>query len=153
MFSTIRNFLLLGSICVASCSFLHADTGFEEVVTDKVPKCTAPLAQAIHAGNFLFISGQTGNDFETGELTAKGAGEQAEIALHYIQEILRAKNLDFENVIKAQVFVKNMDDYDAINDVYASKFPGAVKPAREMIQVVKLPGDALVEISCIAYIP
>lgn len=153
MLSFVRNFLLVGSISVAACSFLHAETGFEEVKTDKIPKCSAPLSQAIQAGNFLFISGQTGNVIDSGEVVANSAADQAELAMHYIQEILRAKNLDFENVVKAQVFIKNMDDYDAINNVYASKFSGVVKPAREMIQVAKLPADALLEISCIAYIP
>lgn len=145
--------LLLGALGISMSTFLNAETGFQEVLTKDAPSGFAPLAQAIQAGDFIFISGQTPNDLITGDIIGTTAEEQTKIVLSYIEAILQSKGLGFENLIKVQIFVKNMDDYDAVNDLYASKFPSSVKPAREMIQVSKLPLDALVEISCIAYIP
>jgi 2-iminobutanoate/2-iminopropanoate deaminase len=113
------------------------------------PKPIGPYSQAMRAGDFVFISGQCGVDPENGKLTGKTAAEQAEQTLKNIRAILTAAGLTAEHVVKTTIFLANMDDFAAVNEVYGEFFRDD-PPARSTVQVARLPLNALVEIEAIA---
>jgi 2-iminobutanoate/2-iminopropanoate deaminase len=121
------------------------------VSTNAAPK--GPYSQAVRAGNYLFISGQIALDPAAGIVVGETAAEQTEQVLRNIAAILQTAGLTFEHVVKAEVYLKDMNDFQAMNQVYAHYFSHTVKPARQAMQVAKLPLDVRVEISCIAFIP
>lgn len=138
--------------------FLHnassiAIEGISAVVTDNAPQAIGPYSQAVRTDNYLFISGQVGRNPATGTLNGDSTAEQTEQVLRNIGAILHAQGLTFEHVVKAEIYLMDMRDFHVVNSVYETYFPHAVKPARQTMQVAKLPLDALVEISCIAFIP
>lgn len=146
--------VLLTSCCFASVSSpLLAGPDITQIITDQAPKAIGPYSQAIQAGSFVFISGQIAID----PATTKLAGETIEIqtlqVLKNLEAILAAQGLTFENVVKTEVYLKDLKDFQAMNGIYGEKFSYTVKPARATVQISKLPLDALVEISCVAYIP
>jgi 2-iminobutanoate/2-iminopropanoate deaminase len=117
--------------------------------TDKAPAPIGPYSQAILAGNELFCSGQIAIDPATGELTGNDAPTQAEQVLKNLGAVLEAVGMDYANVVKTTIFLVNMNDFAAVNAVYAKYFD-ASKPARSTIAVAALPKGALVEIDAIA---
>ncbi len=121
------------------------------VHTDEAPKAIGPYSQAVRAGDFLFLSGQTPLDPATGLLVEGGVREQAARVFQNLEAVLQAAGVGMEAVVKATVFLKDMDDFAAVNEVYASRFAGDF-PARSTVQVARLPKDALVEIEMIAYV-
>ena len=121
------------------------------VHTDKAPKAIGPYSQAVRAGDFLFMSGQTPLDPATGLLVEGGVREQAARVFQNLEAVLQAAGVGMGAVVKATVFLKDMDDFAAVNEVYASRFAGDF-PARSTVQVARLPKDALVEIEMIAYV-
>lgn len=123
------------------------------VIADKAPKAIGPYSQAVKAGQFLFLSGQIPLDPMTGKVVGSTVEEQTSQALKNVEAILEAEGLSLSNVVRAEVYLKDMNDFSAMNKVYAEKFSQSVKPARHAMQVAKLPLDALVEITCIAFIP
>jgi 2-iminobutanoate/2-iminopropanoate deaminase len=127
--------------------------GISAVVTDNAPKAIGPYSQAVRTDNYVFVSGQVGRDPATGTLRGDSTAEQTEQVLRNIGAILHAQGLTFEHVVKAEIYLMDMRDFHVVNGVYETYFPHAVKPARQTMQVAKLPLDALVEISCIAFIP
>jgi 2-iminobutanoate/2-iminopropanoate deaminase len=122
------------------------------ICTVDAPIAIGPYAQAIRAGGTLFTSGQVGLDPATGNLVSGGIVEQTTRVLENLKAVLSAAGLDFTNVVKTTVFLKNMADFAAMNEVYARYLAptGAVPPARSTVQVAALPKDALVEVECIA---
>lgn len=120
----------------------------EIINTTAAPAAIGPYVQAVKAGNTLFTSGQLGINPETGKL-AEGVEAQAHASLTNLKNILAEAGMDFSNVIKTTVFVKDLADFAAVNAIYASYF-GETFPARSCVQVAKLPMDGLVEIECIA---
>ncbi|MDO4497726.1 MAG: RidA family protein [Bacteroidales bacterium] len=118
------------------------------IATTNAPAAIGAYSQAVKIGNMLFASGQLGINPATGELPATFA-EQAEQSLKNVQAILAEAGLDFSNVVKATVFMANMSDFAALNEVYGRYF---VKPypARSAVAVKELPKGALVEIEVIA---
>lgn len=124
-----------------------------EVVTDKAPKAIGPYSQGVLAGQFLFVSGQLAIDPATGQMMGQTIEAQTTQVLNNIEAILRVQGLTLANVVKSEVYLKNMDDFKSMNKVYAERFVHAIKPARQAMQVARLPLDALVEISCIAFVP
>ncbi|HOO62578.1 MAG TPA: RidA family protein [Synergistaceae bacterium] len=122
------------------------------VVTDKAPAAIGPYSQAVWAGNYLFLSGQIPLDPGTGNLVGETAAEQAEQVFRNIEGVLESQGLSFANVVKATVFAKNMGDFGAVNEVYATRF-SSEPPARSFVEVARLPKDVLVEIEVIAYKP
>lgn len=122
----------------------------KEIVAKKGAQAIGPYSQGIIFGNLIFVSGQIGKDPNSNEL-AKGIKEQTLRIFSSIKEILKSADSDLENVLKVTVYLKNMDDYPVMNDVYASFFKKPY-PARATVQVAKLPKDALIEIECIAFI-
>jgi len=123
------------------------------VQTDRAPKAIGSYSQAIAAGPFLYISGQIPIDPKTGLITAVTIDAQTEQVLDNIEAILHAAGLTVEHVVKTEIYLKDMQHFSTVNTLYAKRFSHSIKPARQAMQVGKLPMDALIEISCIAYIP
>lgn len=121
----------------------------EAVSTEGAPKAIGPYSQAIHAGQYLFCSGQIGMDPTTGELVEGGVAAQTERALTNLRAVLEAGGLSTEDVVKTTVFLASMDHFAAMNDVYAGFF-GDPPPARSTVAVKDLPRGALVEVEAIA---
>ncbi len=121
----------------------------ETIVTDAAPAAVGPYAQAIAAGGFLFCSGQLPIDPATGALVAGGIEGATRRVLANLRAVLAADNLDLRHVVKTTVFLADMNDFAAMNAVYAEVF-GTHKPARACIQVSRLPKDARVEIEAVA---
>ena len=119
------------------------------ISTQKAPKAIGPYSQAILSGNTLYCSGQIAINPETGELILSSISEETHQVMKNISEVLKAAEMDFSNVVKCSIFMKDMEQYSEINDVYASYF-SANPPAREAIEVSVLPKNVNVEISVIA---
>lgn len=119
------------------------------VATPDAPAAIGPYSQAVWAGSMLFVSGQICIDPKTGDLVGNTAEEQAEQVLKYLGAILKSQGLSFESVVKATVFAKDMNDFSAVNDVYARYFK-VDPPARVFVEVSRLPRDVLVEIDAVA---
>ncbi|WP_243311486.1 RidA family protein [Fundidesulfovibrio agrisoli] len=119
------------------------------VSTDKAPAAIGPYSQAVWAGDLLFCSGQIPIDPATGQIVVGGAADQARQVLDNICAVLEAAGLGLDAVVKATVFFKNMEDFQAVNEVYASYFKPPF-PARSGVEVARLPKDVLVEIEVIA---
>lgn len=128
---------------------MHKD--IRVIDTDEAPKAIGPYSQAIAAGPFLFISGQLPVDPRTGKVTASTIEEQTRQVLDNLKAILVADGLTLKNVVKADVFLKDLQDFPFMNSIYAEYFSHAAKPARLTVQVARLPMDVLIEITCIAY--
>ncbi len=122
----------------------------QEIKTDKAPKALGPYSQAIKAGDFLYLSGQVGIDPESGKLVEGGIEAQVEQVLKNVKAILEEAGLSLNDVVKATCMLSDMNNFKAMNDIYAKYF-GDHKPARVACQVGRLPIDALVEIEMIAY--
>jgi 2-iminobutanoate/2-iminopropanoate deaminase len=119
------------------------------VTTDRGPKPIGPYSQAIKTNGFIYLSGQVALDPKSGELVGADIGKQTERVLENIKGILEAAGANLHHVIKTTVFLKDMNDFPAMNDIYARYFTAA-PPARSTVQVSRLPKDALIEIEVIA---
>lgn len=119
------------------------------VLTDKGPKPIGPYSQAIKSGGFLFASGQVALDPGSNEFSAGDIRQQTERVLENIKGILEAGGVNLHHVVKTTVFLKDLNDFAAMNEVYGKYFTSA-PPARSTVQVARLPKDALVEIEVIA---
>jgi 2-iminobutanoate/2-iminopropanoate deaminase len=119
------------------------------VATEAVPKAVGPYSQAVWAGDLLFCAGQIPLEPATGNMVLGGITEQATRVLENIRGLLKSQALDFGNVVKATVFLSDMNNFAAMNEVYA-KFFTKEPPARSTVQVARLPKDALVEIEVVA---
>ncbi len=118
------------------------------ISTANAPAAIGPYSQAIRTGNMLFTSGQLGLDPRTGALP-EGVRAQTSQALANVEAILKEAGLSKENVVKTVVFLKDMADFGAVNELYAAFF-GNHKPARSCVEVARLPKDGLVEIEVVA---
>jgi 2-iminobutanoate/2-iminopropanoate deaminase len=136
---------------LSSC--LWSNNNLIEVWTDEAPQVIGPYSQAVQAGEYLFISGQLAINPNTNRLTGDTIEEQTAQVLNNIESILRSQGLAFKDVVKTEVYLKDMNDFKGMNAIYAQRFSHAIKPARQAMQVAKLPLDGLVEISCIAFSP
>jgi 2-iminobutanoate/2-iminopropanoate deaminase len=121
------------------------------VLTDRGPKPIGPYSQAVRVNGFLFVSGQVALDPKSGEMSTGDVREQTERALENVKGIVEAAGSKMPHVIKTTVFLKNMNDFTAMNEVYARYFTAA-PPARSTVEVARLPKDALVEIEVVAMI-
>ena len=119
------------------------------ILTDRGPKPIGPYSQAIRTNGFLYVSGQVALDPKTGDLTGADIRQQTERVLENVKGILEAAGLNMHHVVKTTVFLKDMNEFAAMNEVYAKYFASAA-PARSTVQVSRLPKDALVEIEVIA---
>ena len=121
----------------------------EIIYTDKGPQAIGPYSQAIRANGFIFVSGQTAFDPATGKVEADDAAAQTERILQNLKAIVEAAGSSLEHAVKVGVFLKDMNDFAAMNEVYARYFPKN-PPARTTVEVSRLPRDFRVEIDLIA---
>jgi 2-iminobutanoate/2-iminopropanoate deaminase len=121
------------------------------VLTDRGPKPIGPYSQAIKSNGFVFVSGQIALDPKTGDFAGADVRHQTERVLENLKAILEASGVSLGHVVKTTVFLKDMNDFAAMNEVYARYFTAA-PPARSTVQAARLPKDALVEIDVIAFL-
>lgn len=118
--------------------------------TDKAPRAIGPYSQAVVLNGMVYTSGQIALDPETQEFLQGDVAEQTERVLKNLKAVLEEAGSSLEEAVKVTVFIKNMDDFPVVNEVYARYFVN--KPARSTVEVSRLPKDALVEIECIALV-
>ena len=121
------------------------------IQTDKAPKALGPYSQAIQAGNLLFLSGQIAIDPATGELVTGDIADKTRRVMENIKAVLESQGLSMEDVVKATVFLKNINDFGRFNEVYATYFRSA-PPARSTVEVSRMAKDADIEIEMIAMV-
>ncbi|HKZ37003.1 MAG TPA: RidA family protein [Chryseolinea sp.] len=119
------------------------------VYSAHAPEPIGPYSQAIQTGNMLFISGQIAIQRSSGNILAANIEEETTQVMVNLNEILKAAGMDFTNVVKSSIFLKDMNNFPKVNAIYGTYFP-ANPPARETVEVSRLPKDVNVEISCIA---
>lgn len=120
--------------------------------TIEAPTPLGPYNQAILSNNILYISGQIAINPATGEFVLDSIKEETNQVMLNLKAVLKAANATFENVVKSSIFIKDMNDFSEINEVYGSYFHEETAPARETVQVAKLPKNVNVEISMIAHL-
>jgi len=121
------------------------------VLTDRGPKPIGPYSQAVKSNGFVFVSGQVALDPATGEFVGTEIRTQTERVMENLKAILEAAGVLLTHVVKTTVYLKDMNDFTAMNEVYARYFTAA-PPARSTVQAVRLPKDALVEIDVVAFL-
>ena len=121
----------------------------EIIATDQAPRAIGPYSQAVRAGNLVFASGQIPIDPSTGEFVPGGIAEQTEQVLKNLTAVFGAAGMTMDQIVKTTVFLADMNDFTAMNEVYA-KFFAERPPARATVQAARLPRDAKVEIEAIA---
>jgi 2-iminobutanoate/2-iminopropanoate deaminase len=121
------------------------------VLTDRGPKPIGPYSQAVKSNGFVFVSGQIALNPATGEFVGTEVRAQTERAMENLKAILEAAGASFSHVVKTTVYLKDMNDFTAMNEVYARYFATA-PPARSTVQAARLPKDALVEIDVVAFL-
>ncbi|HMC73298.1 MAG TPA: RidA family protein [Terriglobales bacterium] len=119
------------------------------ISTNEGPRAIGPYSQAIRANGFVFVSGQVSIDPVTNTLVSGDVGAQTERVLQNLSGILKAAGSSLQKVVRATVFLKNMNDFAAMNEVYGKHF-SSQPPARSTVEVARLPKDVLVEIDVIA---
>jgi 2-iminobutanoate/2-iminopropanoate deaminase len=113
------------------------------------PEPIGPYSQAIQAGNLLFVSGQIGLDQKSGRLVTDNIADETRQVMTNIHEILKVAGAEFHHIVKCTIFLKDMNNFPKVNEVYGHYFKSH-PPARETVEVSRLPKDVNVEISCIA---
>ena len=118
--------------------------------TDNAPAPIGPYNQAVLSGNTLYTSGQIAINPKTGELEIDDIKAETKLVMENLKAVLKAVNMTFENVVKASIFISNMNNFAMINEVYGAYFNNDTAPARETVEVANLPKFVNVEISLIA---
>lgn len=129
-----------------------SDNLLKAINTPKAPAAIGTYSQAVEAGGFLYVSGQIPLDPKTNNIVEGKIKEQTEQVLFNIASILQARGVVMDRVVKTEVYLANIKDFKAMNEVYAKFFTAEVKPARQAMEVAALPKEVLIEISCIAYV-
>lgn len=119
------------------------------IYSANAPEPIGPYSQAIQAGNLLFVSGQVAIQKSSGNIITGNIQDETHQVMKNLSEILTAANMDFNQVVKCTIFLKDMNNFPKVNEVYGSYF-SSQPPARETVEVSRLPKDVNVEISCIA---
>ena len=119
------------------------------IYSANAPEPIGPYSQAIQVGNMLFMSGQIAIDKSTGQLATANIVDETTLVMENFGAVLRAAGMDFSHVVKCTIFLKNMSHFPQVNEIYGKSFPNQ-PPARETVEVSRLPKDVNVEISCIA---
>ena len=140
-----RAWLALGLLGLAGC----APIAREFIQADGAPPAIGPYSHAVRAGDWLFVSGQIGIDPATGELAPGGVEAETRQALRNLAAVLTSAGYAPSHVVQAQVFLADMNDFSAVNALYAEFF-GPTRPARATVQVARLPRDARIEIQLTA---
>ncbi|MGE4266215.1 MAG: RidA family protein [Deferribacterales bacterium] len=116
--------------------------------TDRAPSAIGPYSQSIVTGNMLFVSGQIPLDPETMKVVEGGIKEQSKRSIESLLSVVEDAGFGKKSIAKVTIFIKNMDDFGSINEIYAD-FMGDHRPARAVVEVARLPKDVLIEIECI----
>ena len=125
--------------------------GKKKVQTDTAPQALGPYSQAIVAGGMVYCAGQIPLDPATGNLVEGGIAEQTHQVLKNLRAVLKAAGSDLDRAVKTTVFLKSMDSFAAMNEVYGKpEYFGAAAPARSTVEVARLPRDVMVEIEVVA---
>jgi|SRR5690606_8867419 2-iminobutanoate/2-iminopropanoate deaminase len=119
------------------------------IYSNQAPEPIGPYSQAIQAGNMLFVSGQIAIDSSTGNLVSGSLADETHQVMKNLRAVLNAAGMDFTNVVKCSIFLKDMNSFGEVNAIYGEYF-SANPPARETVEVSRLPKDVRIEISCIA---
>jgi 2-iminobutanoate/2-iminopropanoate deaminase len=119
------------------------------ITSDNAPAAMGPYSQAVRAGDLLFCSGQIGIDPHTKKLAGDNIKTQTVQVFRNIRAVLNAADLNLKDIAKTTIFLKSMDDFPVVNDIYGMEF-GSHKPARSTVEAARLPLNALIEIECIA---
>ncbi len=122
----------------------------KQIESSDLPAPVGPYSHAIAVGDLLFVSGQLGLDPQTGELAGDGVEAQTRQVLDNIEKILKLAGMDWSCVVKVEIYLKNLDDFATVNHLYGKRL-SPFKPARQTMEVSRLPLDVKVEISCIAH--
>lgn len=125
----------------------------QKIETDQAPAAIGPYSQAVIFGQLVFVSRQIPIEPKSGKIIESTIQGQTRQVLENIEVILKAGNLSLENVVKTEIYLKDINDFQIVNSIYAEKFSYSIKPARQLLQVARLPLDSLIEISCIAVKP
>jgi len=120
------------------------------ITTPNAPAPIGPYNQAVMSGNMLYTSGQIAINPKTGELETADITKETKLVMENLKAVLKAAGMTFENVLKTSIFISDMKNFVAINEVYATYFDEATAPARETVEVANLPKYVNVEISAIA---
>ena len=120
------------------------------IETPGAPEPIGPYSQAVLQGNTLYVSGQIPVHPETGQLIKGGIEAETKRVMTNLEAVLNKAGMNFSNVVKCTLFLKDMNDFTKINKIYGSFFDPVLAPARETVQVARLPKDVGLEISCIA---
>lgn len=138
--------LLVVTLSLSACS----NSGYKEVInSDQTPEAIGPYSQAIQAGDMIYTSGQIALDPATGEMVSPDIKAQTVQAMENLKNIIEASGSDLSRVVKVTLYIKDMNDFSAINDIYGSYFKYAY-PARSCVEVSSLPKGALIEIEAVA---
>ena len=119
------------------------------VYSSSAPEPIGPYSQAIQVGNMLFMSGQVAIQKSTGNIITSSIEEETTQVMQNLADVLTAAGMDFSHVVKTTIFLKDMNTFSKVNEIYGKHFPQN-PPARETVEVSRLPKDVNVEISCIA---
>ena len=122
------------------------------IKTDKAPLPVGPYNQAVKIDDLIYTAGQIPLDVKTSQVISGGIAEQTQLVMEHLKNILQAAGSSLDKAVKATVFLKDMNDFVAMNAVYAQYFKAETAPARSTVQVSRLPKDVLVEIEIVAYI-
>lgn len=141
---------LIAVILITSALAVGAQSPVKKAIaTDEAPKAIGPYSQAIVANGFVFAAGQIGSDPKTGTLVEGGIEAETEQVLKNIEAVLKAAGSSMKDVVKATVFLADMNDFAKMNAIYG-KWMGEPYPARSTVQVARLPRDARIEIEVVA---
>jgi len=122
----------------------------KKIETSEAPGAVGPYSQGTQFDRLIFVSGQVAIDPKTGKLVQMDIKIQTDRVIENIKAVLKAAGSDLSRVVRCDVFLKDMNDFKSMNEVYASKFVTDPRPARQAVQAARLPLDAMVEISCLA---
>lgn len=126
----------------------------DKIETKYAPAAVGPYSQAVIAGvgesECLFVSGQLPIDLSTGKLVEGDIRSSARLVFEHMKAIIKAAGITMDSVVRVDIFLKDLNDFSMVNEVYQEYFQGPIYPARQTVQVAKLPLDAPIEASCIA---
>jgi 2-iminobutanoate/2-iminopropanoate deaminase len=147
----IKKILFMGAVLFTACE--SESNGLKKVIaTDQAPKAIGPYSQAILVDGTLYLAGQIALDPSSGKLVEGGIEVQTRRVMQNLNAVLDAAGYQFDNVVQTQVFLSNLNHYKAMNSVYATYFEER-PPARAVVEVARIPRDALVEIMMVAQRP
>jgi 2-iminobutanoate/2-iminopropanoate deaminase len=120
------------------------------ITSPEAPEPIGPYSQAIKCGGFLFTAGQIAMEKMSGKIVPGGVEKQTKQVLKNLNAVLKSASMDLQHVVKTTIYLKNMDDFSVVNQIYADFFKGN-KPVRTTVEVSRLPGNVLIEMDWVAY--